>query len=57
MKIFKEKQKKYKEKTNYIQTDIHLIFKPLRIFAVKQILYILWKKSYKLSKPSMRTWG
>ena len=28
-----EKQKKYKEKTNYIQTDIHLILKTLRTFA------------------------
>jgi len=35
-----KKRKIFKEITNFIQTDIHLILNPLRTFAVKQILYI-----------------
>lgn len=56
MEIFKEKQKKYKEKTNNIQTHIHLIFNHLRTFAYNNIVFLCSrKKFYNYSKLSITT--
>jgi hypothetical protein len=43
--IQRKKQKKHKEKTNYIQTHIHLIFNYLRTFAYNNIVFYVQRKN------------